>query len=100
MRASGDFESRWSAPFASFATKGEAQQAVESLRISANRESTGIAAQPETFRALVEDYRVKEMPVDVHEGKTRGTKLVYSSVLNHHIMPKWGNTLTAAHRQH
>ncbi len=73
-----------------FRNKGEAQQAVESVRISANRESTGIAAQPETFRALVEDYRVKEMPVDVHEGKTRGTKLVYSSVLNHHIVPKWG----------
>lgn len=74
-----------------YRNRGEAQQAVETLRISANRESTGVAAQPDAFRALVEDYRVKEMPVDVHEGKSRGTKLVYNSVLNYHIVPKWGN---------
>jgi integrase len=73
-----------------FRTKGEAQQAVETLRISANREKAGVGSQPRTLRGLVEDYRVKEMPSDVHEGKTRGTKLVYNSVLNHHVVPKWG----------
>lgn len=73
-----------------FRSKGEAQQAVEALRISANRGRDAVGSQPQTFRALIEDYRVKEMPIDVHEGKTRGTKLVYNSVLNHHVLPKWG----------
>ena len=28
--------------------------------------------------------------METHEEKTRGTKLVYNSVLNHHIVPQWG----------
>ena len=31
--------------------------------------------------------------MDIHEGKTRGTKLVYGSVLNYHILPRWGEYL-------
>jgi len=71
-------------------TKAEAQQAVEALRLSANRQTVDDAAPPQTMRTLVEHYRSKEMPMDTHEGKTRGTKLAYNSVLNYHIVPKWG----------
>jgi len=73
-----------------FRSRGSAQQAVEALRVRANKESDGDHSAPVTIHALVEHYRLKEMPMDTHEEKTRGTKLVYNSVLNHHIVPRWG----------
>jgi integrase len=73
-----------------FRSRGAAQQAVEALRIRVNKAMEGDDFAPSTIHALVEHYRLKEMPMDTHEGKTRGTKLVYNSVLNHHIVPHWG----------
>lgn len=73
-----------------FRSRGAAQQAVEALRIRANKEMDGDDCAPSTILGLVEHYRLKEMPMDTHEEKTRGTKLVYHSVLNHHIVPRWG----------
>lgn len=70
-------------------TEAEAQQAAESLRLNANRQADG-GTPSQTFRMLVEHYRVKEMPMNTHEEKTRGTKLVYNSVLKNHLLPKWG----------
>ncbi len=75
-----------------FRTRGAAQQAVETFRVSANKDADGEANAPTTIQSLVEHYRLKEMPIDSHEGKTRGTKLVYNSVLNHHIVPRWGGS--------
>jgi len=73
-----------------YRTKVAAHQAAESLRLTANRERIGGVSRPQTFGELVEDYRLKEMPLNVHEGKTRGTKLVYNSILNHYVVPRWG----------
>jgi integrase len=73
-----------------FRSRGAAQQAAEALRVRANQETGGDESSPATIQALVEHYRLKEMPMDTHEDKTRGTKLVYNSVLNHHIVPRWG----------
>lgn len=74
-----------------FRSRGAAQQAVETLRVRANQEMGGDDPSPPTIQALVEHYRLKEVPMDTHEEKTRGTKLVYNSVLNHHIVPRWGS---------
>lgn len=73
-----------------FRSRGAAQQAVETLRARANQDMGGDDPSPPTIQALVEHYRLKEMPMDTHEEKTRGTKLVYNSVLNYHIVPRWG----------
>jgi integrase len=73
-----------------FRSRGSAQQAAEALRVRANKDMDGETIAPATIRSLVEHYRLKEMPMNMHEGKTRGTKLVYNSVLNHHIVPRWG----------
>jgi integrase len=71
-------------------TEAEAQQAAEALRLNANRQADD-GAPPQTFRMLGEHYRLKEMPIDSQEGKTRGTKLVYNSVLKYHLVPRWGS---------
>ena len=47
-------------------------------------------AGPKTFSALVEHYRLKELPKDNHERKTKKTKKVYESNLKNHIVPRWG----------
>jgi len=71
-------------------TRTEAQQAAEALRTSINRHTVGHGGQPANFQMLVEHYRLKELPMDNHERKTRGTKLVYNSNLNSQILPRWG----------
>lgn len=72
-------------------TKAMAQRAVEAFRLSVNRQSVGHGTTPQTVAKLVEHYKLKEMPMETHEGKRRSTKLVYASNLNHHILPRWGN---------
>jgi integrase len=71
-------------------SRTDAQQAVEALRLSVNRQTVEHCSQPASFEMLVEHYRLKELPMDTHERKTRGTKLVYNSNLNCHIVPRWG----------
>lgn len=73
-----------------FRSRTDAQQAVEALRLSVNKQTVEQSALPANFQILVEHYRIKEMPMDTHERKTRGTKLVYNSNLNSHILPRWG----------
>lgn len=55
-----------------FRTRGAAQQAVETVRVNANKDADGEENAPTTIQMLVEHYRLKEMPMDAHEGKTRG----------------------------
>jgi integrase len=71
-------------------SRTDAQQAVEALRLSVNKQTVEHCALPASFEMLVEHYRIKELPMDTHERKTRGTKLVYNSNLNSHILPRWG----------
>jgi integrase len=71
-------------------TQADAQRAVETLRININRHTVEHGGPPQTVGTLVEHYRLKEMPMDTHEGKTRGTKLVYDSNLKLYIVPRWG----------
>jgi len=73
-------------------TRDAAQRAVESIRVRANRQMPGETPAPPNIRTLAEHYRLKEMPMTTHERKTRGTKLVYNSVLNHHVVPRWGSS--------
>ncbi len=73
-----------------FHSRTDAQQAVEALRVSVNKQTVEQCSLPANFAMLVEHYRLKEMPMDTHERKTRGTKLVYNSNLNSHILPRWG----------
>jgi integrase len=74
-----------------FRTQAEAQKAVEALRLSVNRQTVDSGSRPQIFRMLVEHYQLKEMPMETHEIKTRGTKLVYQSNLKNHIVPRWGD---------
>jgi len=71
-------------------SRTDAQQAAEALRLSVNKQTVENHALPASLEMLVEHYRLKEMPMDSHERKTRGTKLVYNSNLNSHILPRWG----------
>lgn len=73
-----------------YRTQAEAQHAVDPIRLSVNQHTSGHSAAPRTMRKLVEHYRLKEVPMDTHEGKRRSTKLGYISNLNHHIVPRWG----------
>lgn len=72
-------------------TQGDAQRAAETLRLSINRHATEHGGPPQTVRQLVEHYQTKELPMTAHEGKTRGTKLVYNSNLKLYILPRWGD---------
>ncbi len=72
-------------------TQADAQRAAETLRLSINRHSVEQAGPPQTIRKLVEHYRLKEIPMDNHEGKRRSTKLGYISNLENHIVPRWGD---------
>lgn len=56
-----------------------------------NRAGIQRLAGPRTFSGLVEHYRLKELPKDNHERKTKKTKMVYESNLKNHIVPKWGS---------
>jgi integrase len=73
-----------------FRSRSDAQQAVEALRVTVNKQTVEQCALPANFEMLVGHYRLKELPMDTHERKTRGTKLVYNSNLNSHILPRWG----------
>lgn len=72
-------------------TQADAQRAAEVLRSNANRYTIEQGGPPQTVSKLVEHYKLKEMPMDTHEGKTRGTKLVYNSNLKLYVLPRWGD---------
>lgn len=74
-----------------FRSQGDAQRAAETLRLSANRHTIEHGGPPPTVSRLVEHYKLKEMPMETHEGKTRGTKLVYNSNLKLYVLPRWGD---------
>lgn len=73
-----------------FRTQADAQRAAETLRLSVNRHAVEHSGPPQTIRKLVDHYRLKEIPMETHEGKRRSTKLGYLSNLNCHIVPRWG----------
>jgi integrase len=66
-----------------YPTEAQAWKAAESLRLSANPDNAKAAAV--TLRALAEKYRTDELPELRHS-----TQLAYSSYLDTHILPKWG----------
>ncbi len=67
-----------------YPTKAQAWKAAERLRLSANPDNP--QATEVTFRALAEKYRTDELPELRHS-----TQLAYSSYLDIHILPKWGD---------
>lgn len=74
-----------------YPTKALASSAIESLKMTVNRQGFQRLAGPRTFSALVEHYRLKELPEENHQRKTKKTKKVYESNLKNHIVPKWGS---------
>jgi hypothetical protein len=74
-----------------FPTKALAARVIEPLKLTVNQQGFQRKTIPKTFTALVEHYRLKEMPKDNHDKKTRKTKKVYESSLRSHIVPRWGN---------
>ncbi len=72
-------------------TQAHALRAAETYRLSANRNAGDHAGSPPTLRKLIEHYKLKEMPMDNHEGKRRLTKLGYLSNLDNHILPRRGD---------
>jgi integrase len=72
-------------------TQADALRAAEKFRLSINRHAVEQGGPPQTVRKLVEHYRLKETPMDNHEGKRRSTKLGYISNLENHIVPRWGD---------
>ncbi len=60
-----------------FRTQADAQRAAEKLRIGVTRLAIEGGGPPATIRKLVEHHRLKEIPMDAHEGKRRSTKLGY-----------------------
>ena len=66
-----------------YPTEAQAWKAAESLRLSANPDNA--QAQVVTLRTLAEKYRTDELPELRHS-----TQLAYSSYLDTHILPKWG----------
>src|SRR6516225_10363830 len=67
-------------------TQADALRAAETFRNTGDHTGT-----PPTLRRLIEHYKLKEMPMDNHEGKRRSTKLGYLSNLDNHILPRWGD---------
>jgi integrase len=57
-------------------TKADALRAAETCRLNANRNMGDHAGTPPTLRKLIEHYKLKEMPMNNHEGKRRSTKLI------------------------
>ena len=74
-----------------YQTKALASSAVESLRTTVNRQGFQRLAGPRTFSGLIEHYRLKELPKENHERKTKKTKMVYEGNLKNHIVPRWGS---------
>jgi integrase len=74
-----------------YPTKAQASSAIESLKLTVNRQGFQRMAGSTTFSALIEHYRLKELPKSNHERKTKKTKEVYESNLKNHIVPRWGS---------
>lgn len=74
-----------------YPTKALASEAIETLKLTINRQGFQRQAGPKTFSALIEHYRLKELPEDNQERKTKKTKQVYESNLKNHIVPRWGD---------
>jgi len=72
-------------------TQDDALRVAETFRLGINRHLAEQTGPPQTVRKLVEHYRLKETPMDNHEGKRRSTKLGYISNLENHILPRWGD---------
>jgi len=64
-----------------YPTKALASSAIESLKLTINRQGFQRMAGSTTFAALIEHYRLKELPKSNHERKTKKTKEVYESNL-------------------
>lgn len=74
-----------------YPTKSHAMAEVEKVKLLINRPGFQRSAGTIIFGKLIEHYRLKEMPKDDHQKKTRKTKKVYESNLKNHIIPRWGN---------
>ncbi len=74
-----------------YPTKALASSAIETLKLTVNRQGFQRMARPKTFSGLVEHYRLKELPKENHERKTKKTKKVYEGSLKNHIVPRWGS---------
>jgi hypothetical protein len=72
-------------------TKTDAQAAAEALRLRVNRVAVEHGDPPATVRRLVEHYKLKEMPMETHEGKTRGTNSRTTATLSS-ILSRAGET--------
>ena len=66
-----------------YPTQAQAWKAAEALRLSANPDNP--QGTEVTFHALAEKYRTDELPELRHS-----TQMAYSSYLDTHILPKWG----------
>lgn len=64
--------------------KADALKRAEALRMLANPDDP--SAQVVTFCALIDRYKAEELPELRHS-----TQLAYSSYLDEHILPKWGD---------
>jgi hypothetical protein len=67
-----------------YPTKASAQKAAESFVIAANPDNPTQGGV--SFRALAGRYKAEELPDLRHS-----TQLAYSSYLEQHILPKWGD---------
>ncbi|MBW4026547.1 MAG: site-specific integrase [Acidobacteria bacterium] len=74
-----------------YPNKALASAAIETLKLTVNRQGFQRLAGPKTLSRLIEHYRLKELPQDNHEHKTKKTKKVYESNLKNHIIPRWGS---------
>lgn len=74
-----------------YPTKALASSAIETLKLSVNRQGFQKLAGPKTLSGLIEHYRLKELPKDNHERKTKKTKKIYEGNLKNHIVPRWGS---------
>lgn len=72
-------------------TQDDELRAAEAFHLGINRHLAEQTGPPQTVRKLVEHYRLKETPMDDHEGKRRSTKLGYIRNLENHIVPRWGD---------
>ncbi len=68
-------------------TKADAERAVEHLRIKINARNLQRQFHAITVEALVERYKVEELPTRY------STRVAYLSYLKRHIMPRWGSVL-------
>jgi len=74
-----------------FPSNAAAQAAVQAFRFDINNQSCGQREGPQTFRMLIDHYRLKELPMTSNERKTRLTQRVYWTNLKRPILPRWGD---------